>query len=107
MGVATLVGVSAYAAIFTWAGLVTSRPLVFALLYVFLWEGVINSFINGVSYLSVRGYTLGIMYGINATEFQALSERAIEFPAAIVGAAAVTLVFLLLGIRRLRRMDVP
>ena len=107
VGVAVLVGVSAYAAIFTWAGLVTSRPLTFALIYVFLWEGVIGSFINGVNYLSVRGYTLGIMYGINEAEFQALGERVIEFPAAIVGAVAVTLVFSLLGVRRLRRMDVP
>ena len=107
VGVAVLVGVSAYAAIFTWAGLVTSRPLAFALIYVFLWEGVISSFINGVNYLSVRGYTLGIMYGINETEFQALSERVIEFPAAIVGAVAVTVVFSLLSVRRLRRMDVP
>lgn len=107
VGVAVLVGVIAYAAIFTWAGLVTSRPLVFALIYVFLWEGVISSFINGVNYLSIRGYTLGIMHGINESEFQVLSERAIEFPAAIVGAVAVTLVFTFLGVRRLRRMDVP
>ena len=107
VGVAVLAGVIAYAAIFTWAGLVTSRPLVFALIYVFLWEGVISSFINGVNYLSIRGYTLGIMHGINKSEFQVLSDRAIEFPAAIVGAVAVTLVFSFLGVRRLRRMDVP
>ena len=107
VGVAVLVGVSAYAAIFTWAGLVTSRPLAFALIYVLLWEGVIGSYINGINYLSVRGYTLGIMYGINETGFQALSERVIEFPAAIVGAVAVTVVFWWLGVRQLRRMDVP
>jgi len=107
VGVAVLVGVSAYAAIFTWAGLVTSRPLVFALIYVFLWEGVISSFINGVNYLSVRGYTLAIMYGINESEFQALSERVIEFPAAIVGAVAVIVIFSYLGVRQLRHMDVP
>ena len=107
VGVAVFVGVSAYAAIFTWAGLVTSRPLAFALIYVLLWEGVISSFINGVNYLSVRGYTLSIMYGINETEFRVLSERVIEFPAAIVGAVAVTVLFSFLGVRRLRRMDVP
>ena len=107
VAVAVFVGVSAYAAIFTWAGLVTNRALAFALLYVLLWEGVISTYINGIDYLSVRGYTLGIMYGINETEFQALSERVIEFPAAIVGAVAVTVVFWLLGVRRLRRMDVP
>ncbi len=107
VGVAVLVGVTAYAAIFTWAGLVTSRPLAFALIYVLLWEGVISTYIDGVNYLSVRGYTLGIMYGINENGFGSLSERVIEFPAAIVGAIVVTMVFSLLGVRRLRRMDVP
>lgn len=107
VGVAVLVGVTAYAAIFTWAGLVTNRPLAFALIYVLLWEGVISTYIDGVNYLSVRGYTLGIMYGVNENGFGALSERVIEFPAAIVGAVVVTVVFSFLGVRRLRRMDVP
>ena len=107
VGVATLVGVAAYAAIFTWLGLLTNRALAFALIYVLLWEGVIGSYIHGVDYLSVRGYTLAIMYGINETGFDALESRVIEFPAGIVGAVAVTVVFLLLLVRRLRRMDVP
>jgi ABC-2 type transport system permease protein len=100
-------GVLAYAAIFTWAGLVTTRALPFALVYVLLWEGVISSFISGVDYLSVRGYTLAIMSGLDKPSFPALEDRVIEFPVAVAGAAAVTVVFLLLGVRRLRRMDVP
>ena len=100
-------GVLAYAAIFTWAGLVTTRALPFALIYVLLWEGVISSFIRGVDYLSVRGYTLAIMSGLDRPSFPALEERVIELPVAIGGAAAVTVVFLWLGVRRLRRMDVP
>ncbi len=107
VGVALFAGVAAYAAIFTWAGLVTNRTLAFGLIYVLLWEGVISSFIRGVDYLSVRGYTRAIMYGINKTGFESLDDRVIELPAAIVGAVAVTVVFLLLGVRRLRRMDVP
>ena len=107
VGVAIFAGVVAYAAIFTWFGLITSRALAFALIYVLLWEGVISSFIHGVDYLSVRGYTLAIMYGINEGGFETLGSRVIEFPAGIVGAAAVTVVFLLLLVRRLRRMDVP
>ena len=107
VGVAIIAGVAAYAAIFTWLGLITNRALAFALIYVLLWEGVISSYIHGVDYLSVRGYTLAIMYGINETGFEALGSRVIEFPAGIVGAAAVTVVFLLLLVRRLRRMDVP
>jgi ABC-2 type transport system permease protein len=107
VGLALFGGVAAYAAIFTWAGLVTARALPFALVYVFLWEGLIGSFIGGVGYLSVRGYTLAIMHGIDEPSFEALSTRVIEFPAALVGAAAVTVVFFWLGVRRLRRMDVP
>ena len=107
VGTAILVGVAAYAAIFTWLGLLSNRALAFALIYVLLWEGVIGSFIQGVDYLSVRGYTLAIMYGINETGFESLGSRVIEFPAGIVGAVAVTVVFLFLLVRRLRRMDVP
>ena len=100
-------GVLAYAAIFTWLGLVTTRALPFALIYVLLWEGVISTFMSGVDYLSVRGYTLAIMSGLDKPSFPALEERVIELPVAIGGAAAVTVVFLLLGVRRLQRMDVP
>ena len=107
VGVAIFAGVVAYAAIFTWFGLITSRALAFALIYVLLWEGVISSFIQGVDYLSVRGYTLAIMYGINETGFESLGSRVIELPAGIAGAALVTVVFLFLLVRRLRRMDVP
>ena len=107
VGVAILAGVAAYAAVFTWLGLLTNRAIAFALIYVLLWEGVIGSFLQGVNYLSVRGYTLAIMYGINETGFEELSSRVIEFPAGIVGAAAVTVVFLLLVVCRLKRMDVP
>jgi ABC-2 type transport system permease protein len=106
VGVALFFGVATYAAIFTWAGLTTTRALPFALIYVFLWEGLISSFIHGVDYLSVRGYTLAIMHGIDEKGLDVLSIRVIEFPAAMVGAVAVTMAFFWLTVRRLRRMDV-
>ena len=107
VGAALFAGVVAYAAVFTWAGLISSRALGFALIYVFLWEGLISSFLGGGRYLSVRGYTLAILHGIDDKSFEALGQRVIEFPAALVGAAAVTVVFFWLTVRRLRRMDVP
>ena len=100
-------GLLAYAAIFTWAGLVTTRALPFALVYVLIWEGIISTFINGVDYLSVRGYTLAIMSGLDRSSFPALEDRVIDFPVALGGAVVVTVVFLFLGVRRLQRMDVP
>ena len=107
VGVALLVGVVTYSAIFTWSGLMTTRALAFALVYVFLWEGLLTSFFPGIRYLSVRGYTIAIMYGIAEDGLESLGNGAIQFPAAIVGAVVVTVVFFWLTIRRLRNMDVP
>ena len=107
VGVALFAGVAAYAAIFTWGGLVSTRALAFALIYVFLWEGLISTYLGGVRYLSVRGYTLAILHGMDDKSFEGLAGRVIEFPAAVVGAVAVTIVFFGLSVYRLRRMDVP
>ena len=107
VGVALLVGVVAYSAVFTWAGLITTRALSFAIVYVFLWEGVVSTFISGVRYLSVRGYTLAVMHGLDETGLESISDRVIEFPAAIGGAVLVSAVFFWLTIWRLRKMDVP
>ncbi len=107
VGVALFAGVVAYAAIFTWAGLISTRALGFGLIYVFLWEGLVSTFLGGVRYFSVRGYTLAILHGMDEKSFDVLGQRVIEFPAGIVGAVAVTIVFFLLTVRRLRRMDVP
>jgi len=107
VGVALFAGVLAYGAIFTWLGLLTSRGLGFALVYVFLWEGLVSTFMPGIRYLSVRGYTLALIHGIDDGVLGGSGAGAIEFPAAIAGAAAVTVVFTWLTIRRLRRMDVP
>ena len=107
VGVALFVGVTAYSAIFTWAGLVTSHALGFALFYVFLWEGVIGSFLGGIRYLSVRGYTVAIMHNLDQNALKSLGDQAIELPAAIVGAIVVTVAFFLLTVYQLRQMDVP
>jgi ABC-2 type transport system permease protein len=107
VGVALFAGVAAYAAIFTWAGLVSTRALAFGLIYVFLWEGLLSTFLGGVRYFSVRAYSLAILHGIDGDHFEALGERVIELPAGIAGAAAVTVVFFFLAVRRLRHMDVP
>jgi len=107
VGVALFVGVTTYSAIFTWAGLVTSHALGFALFYVFLWEGVIGSFLGGIRYLSVRGYTVAIMHNLDQNALKSLGDQAIELPAAIAGAIVVTVAFFLLTVYRLRQMDVP
>ena len=107
VSLALLVGVITYASVFTWAGLITTRALPFAIVYVFLWEGLLSTFIGGVRYLSVRGYTLAIMNRLDEDGLEVLNDRVIEFQAALVGAALVAVAFLLLTVYRLRKMDVP
>jgi len=106
-GVGLLIGIITYATIFTWAGLMSSRALGFALIYVFLWEAIVTSILGGARYLSVRGYILAIIHGIDGDGFAAFHARAIEFPAGLIGAAVMTGLFFWLTVRRLRRMDVP
>ncbi len=107
VGLALLVGVALYASVFVWAGLLSSRALAFGLVYVFLWEGLFSTFVDGVRYLSIREYTIGLMKGIDPDRFSGAGQSTIEFPAAIGGAVIVFAVFFLLSVRRLRTMDVP
>ena len=105
-GGALVVGVVTYAAVFTWAGLISTKALGIAVVYVFLWEGLMTSFLGGIRYLSVRGYTLGILHGLDESTFASIESRVIGFPAAIMGAGLVTVGFVVLTVLRLKRMDV-
>ena len=102
-----LAGIVAYSAIFVWAGLMTTHAIGFALLYVFLWEGLLSTLLEGVRYLSVRAYATTLMAGMDESRLGVLKDTSIELPAAIVGVVAVSLVFYLMAVVRLRRMDVP
>ena len=107
VGVGLLAGVVAYSAIFAWAGLMTGHALGFALVYVFLWEGLLASLLGGIRYLSVRAYTLTLMEGIRrlaAGRVRRAVDRAARRHRGVVGVSAV---FFWLTVRRLRRMDVP
>ena len=107
VAVGLLAGIVAYSAIFVWAGLMTTHAIGFALLYVFLWEGVLSSLLEGVRYLSVRAYATALMAGIDESGLGVLKDTSIEPTAAIVGVVAVSVVFFLMAVVRLRRMDVP
>jgi ABC-2 type transport system permease protein len=104
--VAFAVGVAVYSAVFLWLGLVTSHPLAFGLLYVFVWEGLFGSFVSGIRYLSIRQYTLGLVTTVDPSRFLGSDVTVVGTPTAIAGSAVALGVFVLLAVRRLRRMDV-
>ena len=59
-GVGLAVGSLVYSALFVMLSVVTSRALIAGLVYVFIWEGLINGLFAGTRLLSVRHYTLGV-----------------------------------------------
>ena len=106
VGAGMLAGVVAYSAIFTWLGLATGHPLGFALVYVFIWEGLLSATLGGTRYLSVRAYTMTLMEGIDTSRLSQFEGQSIEMQAAIAGVVIVTALFFALTVRRLRTMDV-
>jgi ABC-2 type transport system permease protein len=105
--IAMAVGIALYSAVFLWAGLVTAHPLSIGLLYVFIWEGLFGTFVNGIKYLSIRQYTLGIVKTVDAARFAGPDQDVIGSAPAIVGSIVVFALFTVLVVRRLKRMDVP
>ncbi len=103
--VSALSAVLLYSAAFLWLGLRTSRAIGFGLVYIVLWEGFFSGFVSGVRFLSIRHYATSLMHGLDARRFANADN--VEFGVAIAISVAVFIGFVLLAVRRLRRMDVP
>ncbi len=54
------IGALAYAVVFALLSIVTSRALIAGLVFVFIWEGAVTGIFQGMRYLSIRHYTLGL-----------------------------------------------
>lgn len=94
-----------YASLFVWLGLAIGQAVGVGLLYIVLWEGFFAQFVAGVRLLSIRYYAVALMHGLDERRFAVYDHASLA--AAIVMTSLVTGGFLLLAIRRLRRMDVP
>ena len=103
--VSAIVGVALYSSAFLWLGLVSTQAIGLGLLYIVLWEGFFSGFVSGVRLLSIRHYATALMHGIDPRRFA--EQNHLGLTAAIIVCVAVFGGFLMLSIRRLRRMDVP
>ena len=103
--VSAVIAVALYASAFTWLGLVSTQAIGIGLLYIVLWEGFFSGFVSGVRLLSIRHYAIALMHGFDARQFVGRTQLSL-FAVSVV-AAVVFGGFLLLSVRRLRRMDVP
>jgi len=103
--VSVLVGVALYASAFVWLGLVSPQAIGIGLLYIVLWEGFFSGFVSGVRLLSIRFYAIALMHGLDPRRFT--DQAQMSFGVAVIMSVLVFAGFLVLAIRRLRRMDVP
>lgn len=103
--VSSLVGVALYSSVFVWLGLVTTQAIGVGLLYIVLWEGFFSGFVSGVRLLSIRHYAIALMHGLDVRRFSESEHLTL----AVVVVTSVTVFggFVLLAVRRLKRMDVP
>jgi hypothetical protein len=104
--VSVLVGVALYASAFVYLGLVTTQAIGVGLVYIVLWEGFFSQFVAGVRLLSIRHYTISLMYGLDSRRFAPLDDQ-LGLGVAVTLCVLVFGGFLALSVRRLRRMDVP
>ena len=103
--VSAIVGVGLYASMFVWLGLVSTQAIGMGLLYIVLWEGFFSGFVSGVRLLSIRHYAIGVMHGLDPRRFAVGAQLSLTM--AVIMSVLVFGGFLMLSIRRLRRMDVP
>lgn len=98
-------GSAAYAAMFSFLGLITSRALIGGLLYVFVWEGLLTRLFVGARNWSVREYMSGITDAFSTLPVDVF-EAQLTGRRALVSCLVVVVAFTLLSVRRLRNMNV-
>ncbi len=103
--IAVLLGSLAYSAFFVLLSLLTSRALISGLVYVFIWEGVLTGIFQGLRYLSIRHYTLGIADGIGHINPDFYNAYVGGLTAAIL-MAIVTVIVVVWANRRLQEVEV-
>ena len=103
--VAAAVGSLIYCAIFVALSLVTGRALIFGLLYVLVWEGLLAGLFAGTRTFSVRQQSLAIADALTEAPARVLSAQ-LDLTTAIVIGGVLLVGATALGIWRLRRFEI-
>ncbi|MFN8585852.1 MAG: ABC transporter permease subunit [Dehalococcoidia bacterium] len=104
--IAGIVGSLGYTTLFLALSIRFNHALVIGLSYVFLWEGLASSLfkIDGVRFLSLRAYTLGIAGAVSEAPSTVFSAR-LDGPSASVLATILIVGAFIYAVRRLERYE--
>ncbi|MXZ03855.1 MAG: ABC transporter permease subunit [Chloroflexi bacterium] len=104
-----LVGSLAFVSLFAFVGTLTTRAVVFGIVYVFGFEALISTAIPGLKYVSISGNTLSILQELNSTLIDTPTSGSNQLPPieyAIIALIAVIIISNIATVWRLKRMDV-
>ncbi len=101
--VGVAVGALVYTALFVMMSLVTGRALIIGLSYVFIWESLVTTLLQGTRVLSVREYVLGVADGISSVP---VLDASMGVWQAVFLAAAVLAGATAFAVRRLQRFEI-
>ena len=104
-GAGAAVGALAYVCVFVLLSIITSRALIAGLVFVFIWEGAVSGIFEGVRYLSIRHYVLGLADWIIDVPDDVLNAY-VGGVTALVMSLIVILVAGVYADRRLRRVEI-
>jgi ABC-2 type transport system permease protein len=105
MAVGAAFGALVYCGIFVALSLVTGRALVFGLLYVLVWEGLLAGLFPGTRTISVRQQSLAIADALTDAPERVLHAQ-LDLTTALVVGGIILIGVIVLGIQRLRRFEI-
>jgi ABC-2 type transport system permease protein len=100
-----VLGGAAYAAMFCFLGLVTSRALIGGLFYVFIWEGLITRLFDGTRNYSVREYMRGLADAYSTLPNDIFNAD-LTGERALISALVAVALFTLLAVQQLRTINI-
>ena len=104
-----LVGSIAFVSLFAFVGTLTTRAVVFGIIYVFGFEALISTAVPGLKYVSISGLTLSIMEALDSDLVVRSLSGSNQLPPIEYSVIALLSVIILTNIAtvwRLKRMDV-
>ncbi len=104
-----VIGTTAFVSLFAFVGTLTTRAVVFGIVYVFGFEALISTAIPGLKYVSISGNTLSILQKLNPTLIDTPTSGSNQLPPieyAIIALIAVIIISNLATVWRLKQMDV-
>ena len=103
IAVGSVLGATAYSALFVLLSLVTRRPVLLGLVYVLVWEGLLGNFVSGTRVFSIEQYVITVTDRIAPTD---LLPTNVSLTVALIMAAIFTVGSTVLAINRLRNLSV-